>query len=77
MNPHADEKPPTPTAETEQASDDVQTGYTNLLMPLLAAIAKRVAADHSSADGSLPAPWMGALIALGAALAAASSSIGH
>ena len=49
-----------------------------MLTPLFAALAQRIAADYSASDdGSSPPPWMGALIAGGATLVAASSLIGH
>ena len=65
-----------PSRQAEQAPE--AQAARQMLTPLFAALAQRIAADYSASDdGSSPPPWMGALIAGGATLVAASSLIGY
>ena len=69
-----------PKADRSQRAEEVPEAQAarKMLTPLVAALAQRIAADYSASDdGSSPPPWMGALIASGAILVAASSQIGH
>lgn len=77
MNRPSDQERNAPAGQPAPRTDDGTNAYTDLLIPLLAAIAQRIVADYSASDdGSAPSPWMGALIAFGAALVAASSLTG-